>query len=144
MKIIIWKKIFHFNELGFQKLMEKGWVIKETLSYIRLLSEEDRINPIYIVQRIFYSPHEELEFGMIPMGEYRFIRTFFDTKDLDIWKKLMTHPVLIELLETYGDQITHPMSTMKIIEVPNDIDWEIVPLQDQEIAIVDKQRIWSA
>jgi hypothetical protein len=53
-------------------------------------------------------------------------------------------PTLIEIIEEFGsDKISSTYSLLKIIEIPDNIEWEIEESEEGIEWISEKQRIWS-
>jgi hypothetical protein len=51
-------------------------------------------------------------------------------------------PVLIELVETLGQEIESSYAKLKIVEIPDDVEWEIEEYDGMEW-VSEKHRTWS-
>ena len=53
-----------------------------------------------------------------------------------------THPLLIQVVEELGEEANGPCSKLKIIEIPDDVEWEIEEYDGIEW-IAEKHRTWG-
>jgi len=62
------------------------------------------------------------------------------------WEKWLsdnrTHPMLVRLVEEIGNKVNGIYAKLKVIEIPDDIDWEINEYDGNE-SIEEKHRSWS-
>ena len=58
------------------------------------------------------------------------------------WKIERTDPILIQVVEELGEEANNIHSKLKIIEIPDDVDWYIDEYEGKEW-IADKHRIWE-
>jgi len=62
--------------------------------------------------------------------------------DFAINDELRAHPDLIEIVETLGEEANGKYATLKILEIPDSVQWRI--REDLGIEyIVEKSRTWS-
>lgn len=52
------------------------------------------------------------------------------------------HPLLVECVETLGDAASGKQSKLKIVEIPDDVEWEIAEYDGRE-SIEEKHRSWE-
>lgn len=53
-----------------------------------------------------------------------------------------TDPILINIIESLGDEANSWCSQLKVVEIPDDVEWEIEEYDGQEW-IAEKHRTWS-
>jgi hypothetical protein len=51
-------------------------------------------------------------------------------------------PDLIDLVETLGEEASGEFSTLKVIEIPDDIEWELYDSSGKE-SVHEEHRIWE-
>ena len=51
-------------------------------------------------------------------------------------------PVLVEIVERLGSEANGRYSDLKIVEIPDDVDWEVMEYDGME-HIAEKHRTWS-
>ena len=73
-----------------------------------------------------YDPHHETDDHVI----YREGKTHRHTYNRywDTWtnkKEGRTDPLVIQVVEELGDKASHGLSDIKVVEIPDDIEWEI-------------------
>ena len=51
-------------------------------------------------------------------------------------------PYLIQIVEELGEEVNNRFSKLKIVEIPDDAEWEICEYDGQEW-IAEKHRVWS-
>jgi hypothetical protein len=65
---------------------------------------------------------------------------------LDNWnydgRDFRSNPVLIECVETLGKKVNTDYSDLKIVEIPDDVEWEITEYDGWE-QIEEVHRIWD-
>ena len=52
-----------------------------------------------------------------------------------------TNPKLVECVETLGDEADRYSSCLKVVEIPDDVEWEIYNYDGKE-SIHEKHRVW--
>lgn len=58
------------------------------------------------------------------------------------WDIERTDPNLIKVVENLGEEANGPSSRLKVVEIPDDVDWYIEDYDGVE-TIHEKHRIWS-
>ena len=53
-----------------------------------------------------------------------------------------THPLLIECVDTLGEKANGPCAELKIIEIPDGIDWEVEEYDGLE-HVAEKHQVWT-
>ena len=51
-------------------------------------------------------------------------------------------PVLVSIVETLGERANNEYSRLKVVEVPDDVEWDIGEYDGSEW-VAEKHRIWS-
>jgi len=115
MKVVINDKIggFGLSKLAYQKLIEKGWIIG-----IDLFEDDNTF-----LEREY--------------GKY----SFYYDKGNRSEKYYRTHKDVINIVEELGSLSWGPHASLKIIEIPDDIEWEIHGNGVEWVA--EKHRCWS-
>ncbi len=93
-----------------------------------LTCTEEEIEKAIIVH---YSKVKDLVDGTIPNSNY------FSERDIS-----RDDPDLIKTVETLGDKANGRCSKLRIIKIPDNIDWEIDEYDGME-SVEEKHRIWS-
>lgn len=134
MKIVINKCFggFGLSDLAYEKLIEYGIPVRK---YIK-----EKRNPktgLYDIKE----PNNE--------GKVIFDRTLSEEVGLsfgrywDIWiDGDRTNPLLIKVVEELGDKANGMFAELAIVEIPDDIDWEIDEYDGNE-SIEEKHRSWG-
>lgn len=52
------------------------------------------------------------------------------------------HPLLVRVVEEMGDKANSKHSTLKIVEVPDDVEWTIWESEEGYESIHEKHRVW--
>lgn len=60
---------------------------------------------------------------------------------IDDDNKIRAHPDIIEVVEKLGDKANTSVSKLKIVEIPDDVDWEIKEYDGEEW-IAEKHKVW--
>lgn len=107
---------FTLSQKGYKELVKKGWETT-TWDYAGEFSELSA----------FISIHE---------GVYAFTHKAAHSPEV------RTHPDLISMIETLGDEANFTGTTLKIIEVPDDVEWQIENWYGLYEIIREKSRIW--
>ncbi|MGN7170837.1 hypothetical protein ACTHSJ_33755 [Paenibacillus cellulositrophicus] len=118
MKVVIngSKGPFNISQLGYKELVNLGWQTT-TCSEDGELYDKDAFISIY-------------------QGIYSF--TFHAAHS----KKIRTNPEFVNLVSNFGDKINSNESKMKIIDIPDNVDWEIEEWNGLYEIIREKSRIW--
>ena len=53
-----------------------------------------------------------------------------------------SHPLLVEAVQKLGDKANGLYTTLKIVEIPDDVEWRVDAINGKEI-IREKHRIWQ-
>lgn len=79
---------------------------------------------------------EEPEYGNEPLfrvrGEY-----------ISHWDIKRNDPILIKVVEDLGDKAASEFTVLKIVDIPDDVDFIIVDHEDGSEHIAEKHRIWG-
>lgn len=51
-------------------------------------------------------------------------------------------PLLVEIVEELGENASGPYASLKVVEIPDDVEWEISEYDGRE-HIAEKHRTWS-
>ena len=60
----------------------------------------------------------------------------------DDHKEIRSHPDLIEIVEKLGDRANGKLGKLKIVEIPDGVEWEIEEYDGME-QVSEKHRVWS-
>lgn len=61
----------------------------------------------------------------------------------DSWTRdARTHPLILRVIEELGDAANGPHADLKIVEIPDGIEWEIDDYEGTE-SVSEKHRVWS-
>lgn len=88
-----------------------------------------------------------IEYTTTPLswGGYEDHKLLFYRKDdqscMQSWEIERNDPVLIELFEELGDKICSWAASFKIVEIPDDVEWEIEDYDGLEW-VAEKHRTW--
>ncbi|MCD6346411.1 MAG: hypothetical protein J7L96_03220 [Bacteroidales bacterium] len=93
-----------------------------------LLTETDDINPN---ESVHWATRK-----LDPMTYEKLMKYEFWGQDIE-----RNDPALIQMVEELGKE-SSPFSELKIIEIPDDVDFKIIFYNDSEI-VIDKYRMWS-
>lgn len=72
-----------------------------------------------------------------PLTNEEFFKHMFFPWDIE-----RNDPALVQMVEELGEDANTSYSRLKIIEIPDDVDFKIIHCSDAEI-VVDKNRVWS-
>jgi hypothetical protein len=75
------------------------------------------------------------------MREYK-KRAGITDSDFWIWEIPRDCPHLIEMVEEGGTDVNDRFSFLKVVEIPDDVDWEICEYDGMEW-VAEKHRTWS-
>ena len=92
-----------------------------------LLTETDDINPN---ESVHWATRK-----LDPMTYEKLMKYEFWGQDIE-----RNDPALIQMVEELGKE-SSPFSELKIIEIPDDVDFKIICCDDAEM-VVDKNRVW--
>lgn len=67
---------------------------------------------------------------------------YFLDDDRKVRSKVRSHPDLIKIVEEMGDKASDKLSKLRIIEIPDDVKWEIEEYDGMEW-VSEKHRIWG-
>lgn len=83
-------------------------------------------------------------FGLSDEAEAWLYKRGLDVNDFGTFtneNKLRTQPLLVECVETLGKDVNTSYSELKIIEIPDDVDWGISEYDGIE-SIHEVHRVW--
>jgi len=106
---------FGISDFAFEKLIELGW--------------KDSSDPL--------NNETDILILHTPQMEY-----FFSTKWRNNLKELRTHKDLISVVEELGQEANGDFANLKVIEIPDDVDWDIDDCEGKEW-VFEKHRYWD-
>ena len=93
--------------------------------------------------------HGFTEYYKIPVEEYRKLvnqnpnaRALFEPLEFYDRRISRTDPVLIQVVEELGDAANGDHARLKVVEVPDDVQWQIEEYNGSEW-VAEKHRTWS-
>lgn len=79
-------------------------------------------------------------FGLSPLAKY-----VFDRKSRNVFESLYdiprNHPVLVEVVERFGRLANKETSSLKVVEIPDDVDW-VLQEEDGKEWVAERHRTW--
>jgi hypothetical protein len=83
-------------------------------------------------------------FGLSPRAEALFRRTerVKHDDDFSVYDIPRDHPTLVRIVEKLGEAAGGDHSELKIIEVPDDVNWYVVEYDGLE-HVAERHRVWS-
>ena len=75
------------------------------------------------------------------VNEHHFAESFIDQEELNAFR---TDPALVEVISALGSLANGEYSSLKIVEIPNHIDWYINVLDNGYENIHEAHRVWEA
>ena len=69
------------------------------------------------------------------------LRRLHNNPDLDDWELKRDDPELVRLVETMGQNSYGRYAHLKIVEIPEDVDWILVEYDGME-HVAERHRIW--
>lgn len=119
---------FQLSHAGFLKLIERGW---------RVTVYNDDFDPTDpTAQLIDLTSNEYFRRWSDPKSSY-----YAFTNSLD-FKEIRTHPDVIAVIEELGEEANTQVSELKIVEIPDDVEWEIDDYDGLE-TVEEVHRSWS-
>ncbi len=117
---------FGFSDKVYEELISIGWSVFETESFIAVESDAK------IFKRTRNKPKEKPWYGD---GD----NYCFQYKMIEEGVRL--NPDIIAIVEKLGTEANTHYSNIKVVEIPDDVDWEIVDYDGAEW-IAEKHRTW--
>jgi hypothetical protein len=127
---------FSLSEAAYEKLMEYGVPVRAYIEKVRgedgLYKPEPRNDGEVIFDRSL-SPASELNGAMSRLtGKY-----------WDTWtRENRKHPLVIRVIEELGAEANGRCASLKVVEIPDDVEWEIDEYDGWE-HVAEKHRTWS-
>ena len=109
---------FGLSTLAFTKLIEKGW---KTTTFNEEGNFEDPNADIVVAKGSLWG-----DYGFVQYSNSQSIRS---------------HPDVIHVVEQLGKEANGRFAELKIVEIPDDIEWEIEEYDGIE-SVVEKHRRW--
>lgn len=148
MKIVINTKFggFGLSDAAYERFIELGLPVRKYLNqpfnsktkrYEKVAENEGEI----IFDREL-TPEGEDEIN--DLMYYKNPKSSFFGRYWDAWinDRTRTHPLLIQVVEELGNKASGPLSELKVVEVPDGIDWEISEYDGRE-SVEEVHRSWS-
>lgn len=79
-------------------------------------------------------------FGLSPVAESRYAQE--SGKDISYWEIPRDDPILVSIVEDMGEEADGAFAQLKVIEIPNDVEWQIEEYDGTEW-VAEKHRTWS-
>ena len=147
MKIVINKCFggFGLSDKAYEKLIEWGVPVKKYIAEKRD-TETGRYKPEPLNDGEVIFDRE-----LTPVGECTINDTYhkyknksrIQTRYWDTWTRgARTHPLIIRLVEELGDEANGFAASLKVIEVPDGVEWEISEYDGNE-HVAEKHRTWT-
>ena len=76
----------------------------------------------------------------IELGEYN--KSYFFYENLSVHEIPRDDPVLVQVVEQLGEEAGHRYSELKIVEIPDDVEWTIEEYDGLEW-VAEAHRTWS-
>ncbi|MHA1664293.1 MAG: hypothetical protein ACTSVW_00455 [Candidatus Njordarchaeales archaeon] len=131
MKVVINKCYggFRLSDKAIDKLKELAKKHKDK-KLLKMIEEEEKTKKEYD-ERI------RIKYGIDPSKSKIWGGKYWGLTDID-----RTHPLLIKVVEELGEEASTPVSKLKIVEIPDNIEWEIEEYDGIEW-IAEKHRTWG-
>ena len=97
---------------------------------LRMIEEEEKTKREWVEEM-------KRKYGINPSKSKIFGGKYWGLSDID-----RTHPLLIQVVEELGEEANTPVSKLKIVEIPDDVEWEIEEYDGIEW-IAEKHRVWG-
>ena len=81
-------------------------------------------------------------YGGFNLSEEAIKRLDYNDTTHEIWDIPRDHPELIRVVEELGYEANGIYSELKIVEIPDDVEWKIVDEYGLE-HVAEKSRVWS-
>jgi len=134
--IMRWAKL-KGKEMHVVAVIDKRKQYKPDCKYKELTPEEiNNANKTYFLNHYYITKPLNSD-GTIPDGAHWYYRA-----DEEEEYKLRCDPIFVQVVEELGDEANGSCSTLKIVEIPDDIEWEIEDYDGSEW-ISEKHKIWK-
>jgi len=87
------------------------------------------------------------EFGGFGLSDqaldlYKILTGISSIEEINYWEIARDNPVLVQIVEQLGENANTCYSTLKIVEIPDDVEWQISEYDGVEW-IAEKHRVWQ-
>ena len=97
---------------------------------LKMIEEEEKTKREWVEEM-------KRKYGINPSKSKIFGGKYWGLSDID-----RTHPLLIQVVEELGEETNTPVSKLKIVEIPDDVEWEIEEHDGIEW-VAEKHRVWE-
>jgi hypothetical protein len=73
---------------------------------------------------------------------YKILTGISSIEEINYWKITRDNPVLVQIVEQLGENANSGYSNLKIVEIPDDVEWQISEYDGVEW-VAEKHRVWQ-
>jgi hypothetical protein len=87
-------------------------------------------------------PHHEKPWNSLTKRQKDEYSRFYQKHRISDYEQDRTNPLLVQVVEELGEKASGLLARLKVIEIPDDVDWEIDDYDGRE-SVHEKHRSWS-
>jgi hypothetical protein len=135
---------FGLSDEAYEKLIEYGIPVRKYINQKRDpetgLYEDEPGNDGEVIFDRELTPEGEDDLNDL---YYKYPDSRMSRRYWEVWSdKQRTHPLIIRVVEELGDKANGPFAELKVVEIPDGIEWEIDEYDGIE-HVAEKHRTWS-